>query len=134
MVPADTCHNMASGTGRFFGASLKILTSVPKAFASILHPSSRKEKIRAIVIEELKEQLGDENRLQIMTDAIFALQTKLAQLGASGNLDELALLNAMHSLKVVERLSDEEKFLLTSVFRQNVAIQKPELTEACMSE
>ncbi len=132
MAATDTCHSMASGTGKFLGGSLKILTSVPRAFASIPRFFSRKEKIRAIVIEELRERLGNENRLQIMTDAILALQKKLADLGASGNLDELALANAMHSLKVVDRLSDEEKFLLTSVFQQNVAIQKPELTETCV--
>ncbi len=141
MAAADTYHNVASGTGKFLGTSFKMLTSVPKVFASLgrgvasaLHPFSRKEKVRAIVIEELREHLGDENRLQIMTDAIFALQKKLAELGASGNLDELALLNAMHSLKVVDRLSDEEKFLLTSVFQQNIALQKPELEETCVSE
>ena len=133
MAIADTSSTVASGTGRFFGASLRMLTSIPKAFAS-LGRFSRKERIRATVIEELKTHLGDQNRLQIMTDAIFALQEKLAELGAGSNLDELALLHAMHSLKVVDRLSDEEKFLMTSVFRQNVELQKPELTEACISE
>ena len=49
---------------------------------------------------------------------------------ARGYVGERAISDALASVDVRDALSDEEKSILTNVFRQNVVLQKPEMAGA----
>jgi hypothetical protein len=68
-----------------------------------------------------------EQRLQVMAETILALQEKLDELSIRGRISEDDMLDAMSSLKMADSLTSDERTLLVNVFRQNIAIQKPEL-------
>ena len=142
---ADVCRNFASGLGKFVGASHNILVSVGKAprnalkrSAERLRTMSTEEKIRSIIIEELTRLMSKQTeftgaelqeRLQVMAEAIQSLQDKIAELSARGPISQADMFKAMGSLKVAASLTDDERAILANVFRQNIAIQKPELID-----
>jgi len=125
--------------GRFIGGSLKALASVRKALRKSvgkLRPQSSREKIRAIVTEELIHLVGKETeltrrrleeRLQVMTQTILALQERINELSARGPISEADMWEAVGSLEAAESLTDDERAILVNVFRQNIALQKPKL-------
>jgi hypothetical protein len=90
---------------------------------------------RSIVTEELirllkAEGLGEkklEQRLQVMAETIVALQERIDELVDQGCVSETDVLDAMDSLETAGSLSSDEKAVLVNVFRQNIALQKPEL-------
>jgi hypothetical protein len=92
-------------------------------------------KVRNIVIEELIRLMGAEGlvkeeleqRLQVMTETIVALQKRIDELAARGHISETDVLGAMDSLETARSLSNDEKTVLVNIFRQNIALQKPEL-------
>ncbi|MHC4070372.1 MAG: hypothetical protein ACYSWZ_13685 [Planctomycetota bacterium] len=99
--------------------------------------SSRK-KIRTIVLEELARSQGAdqtvilaqlEERLQLMADTIEAIQQRIMELSGQGLEHEALVSAAMASVENVSLLNEEERAILTNIFRQNVAIQKPELID-----
>lgn len=103
-----------------------------------LRPLSSKKKIRTIVIEELARSQGAERgitlaeleeRLRLMADTIEAIQKRILELSGRGLEHEALISAAMASVENVSLLNDEEKVILTNIFRQNVAIQKPELVD-----
>lgn len=125
--------------GKFIGGGFSILGSARKVLRKSigkLRPLSSREKIRNIVIDELTRlAAGDaeltgttlEERLQVMAETILALQEKINELGARGPVSETDMWEAMSSLKAAESLTDDERAILVTVFRQNIAIQKPDL-------
>jgi hypothetical protein len=135
----DVFRNIAGGMGKLIGGSFGALGSLRRALVKLLgklRPQSSKKEIRSIVIDELtrfatgdseltKKQL--EERLQLMADTILALQEKIDELSARGVSSDTLVSAAMASVEDVNLLGDEEKAILTSIFRQNIAIQKPEL-------
>ena len=68
-----------------------------------------------------------ERRLQVMAEAILALQKRLDELVTGGHISGRDVLEAMASLKVADSLTDNEKTVLVNVFRQNIALQKPKI-------
>jgi len=97
---------------------------------------STREAIRSIVIEELARLqnaegkvtlLGLEKRVQLMAEAIEALQNKIAEMSIRGPVSETDMWEAMGSLEAAELLTNDERAMLVNVFRQNIALQKPEL-------
>ena len=97
---------------------------------------STREAIRSIVIEELARLqnadgkvtlLGLEKRVQLMAKAIEALQNKIAEMSIRGPVSETDMWEAMGSLEAAELLTNDERAMLVNVFRQNIALQKPEL-------
>ena len=135
----DACRNFACGMGKFFGATRNTLGWPRKALRKSvwkLRSQSSREKIRAIVTEELMHLVGKETeltrikleeRLQIMAETILALQERINELGARGPVSEADMWEAVDSLKAAEALTNDERVVLVKVFRQNVALQKPEL-------
>ncbi|MBA7623738.1 hypothetical protein ES703_31137 [subsurface metagenome] len=140
----DVCRNFACGMGKFIGGSLNVLAWPRKALrksAGKLRPQSSREKIRAIVTEELIRLVGGETeltrtkleeRLQIMAETILALQERINELSARGPVSEADMWEAVDSLKAAEALTNDERVVLVKVFRQNVALQKPELVGAAI--
>jgi len=138
----DICRNFACGTGKFIGTSFNTLASARKALresAEKLRPLSTRERIRSIVTEELIRLVGEETeltrtkleeRLQIMAQTILALQERINELSARGPISEADMWEAVDSLKAAESLTNDERAVLVRVFRQNVALQKPELVGA----
>jgi len=137
----DVCRNFACGMGKFIGGGFNILVSVRKALGESmgkLRPLSSKKKIRTIVIEELARSQGAEQRitlaeleerLRLMADTIEAIQKRILELSGRGLEHEALISAAMASVENVSLLNDEERVILTNIFRQNVAIQKPELVD-----
>ncbi|MHC4546277.1 MAG: hypothetical protein ACYSYL_17490 [Planctomycetota bacterium] len=135
------CHNLACGIGRFIGGSFSVLVSVRKALGGSmgrLRPLSSRKKIRTIVLEELARSQGAdqkitlaelEERLRLMADTIEAIQKRILELSGRGLEHEALVSAAMASVENVSLLNEEERVILTNIFRQNVAIQKPELVD-----
>jgi len=143
---ADFSRNFASGLGKFVGTGLNVFISTRKVLrksVAKLRPQPSREKIRSIVTEELIHLMGKEakfagtefeERLQVMTEALEALQEKIAQLSARGLPSETLVSAVIASVEEAVLLSNEEKAILVSIFRQNVAIQKPDLTHATVKQ
>jgi len=137
----NVCHYFACGMGKFIGGSFSVLVSSRKALRELmgkLRPLSSMKKIRTIAIEELARSQGTgqritiaelEERLRLMTDTIEAIQKRILELSGRGLEREALVSAAMASVENVSLLNEEERIILTNIFRQNVAIQKPELVD-----
>jgi hypothetical protein len=146
MKSADVCRNFVRGIGRFFGSSLIAISTIRKAVGKSISKSigilkdvqlqPSVNKIRSVVMEELARSQNTtapaelEERLQLMSNAIEAIQKKMLELGNRGLRYEALILAAMASVENVNRINSEEKVILTNIFRQNIAIQKPELVDS----
>lgn len=142
----NVCRNCACGMGKFVGTGLNVLTSARKTLrrpVERLRPLSSREKIRSVVIEELTRLVGKEieltgakleERLQVMAETILALQEKISELSAHGPITEADMWEVMCSLEAAESLTNDERAILVNVFRQNIALQKPELVGAAVDE
>jgi len=134
----DISRGFGHSVGRLIGTTRKVLSwpgsTLSKAIEKLrsIFPSA---KVRTIVTEELIRLLGAENlaeekleqRLQVMAETILALQERIDELVARGHISETDMLDAMDSLKTARSLTNDEKAVLVNVFRQNIALQKPEL-------
>jgi len=150
MNSAEVCRNFVCGVGKVFGESLNVMSTVRKAVGTsmrksvgilgTLRPQPSAKKIRAIVMEELARTQNTatmaelEERLQLMADTIEAIQRRMLELSGRGLGHEALVTAAMASVETVGRLNSEEKAILTNIFRQNVAIQKPELVDTAIGQ
>jgi len=135
MSLTEACSNLLYGIGRFVGESSKAFTSARKALRESkekLRSLSSRERIRHIV-EELTRLGGKgidftttelKERLQVMGEIILALQKKIDGLSARGSVGEADMWKAVGSMKAAESLTDDERAVLVSVFRRNMALQK----------
>lgn len=103
---------------------------------------STREEIRSVVIEELSrlQTAGGkvalpklEKRVQFMAETIEAIQNKISELSARGLPRETLVSAAIDSVEDAEFLGDEERAVLASIFRQNLAVQKPHLIDTAVS-
>lgn len=123
----ERTRKVLSWPGSTLGKSIEKLRSV---FPSV--------KIRAIVTEELMRFMAQkepteeklEQRLKIMAETILALQERLDEMVTHGRISETDMFEALDSLKTAESLTNDERAVLVNVFRQNIAIQRPELVGA----
>ena len=136
----DISHSLGHGAGKLVGTTRKVLSwpgsALSKAIEKLrsVFPSAR---VRTIVTEELTRLMAQkepteeklEQRLKIMAETILALQEKINELSARGPVSETDMLEAMDSLKTAESLTNDERAILATVFRQNIAIQKPDLID-----
>lgn len=134
----DISRGFGHSVGRLVGTTRKVLSwpgsTLSKAIEKLrsIFPSAN---VRTIVTEELIRLLGAEGlaeekleqRLQVMAETILALQERIDELVARGHISETDMLDAMDSLKTARSLTNDEKAVLVNVFRQNIALQKPEL-------
>jgi hypothetical protein len=97
------------------------------------------DMIRSMVIEEVARiRVAEgkntspqvEERMRLMAIAIEALQDRIDKIGPRGSIiSEAAMWKEVGSLEAAQTLSGEEKSLLVNVFRQNIAIQKPDFAK-----
>jgi hypothetical protein len=134
----DFSHGLGHGLGVFARGTGKVLSWPGRALGNTIgkmRPVSAKENIRALVIEELVRLVGTERldeekfeqRFKVMAETILALQKRIDVMVASGHVSETDMLNAMDSLEGAEALTGDERTVLVNIFRQNIALQKPEL-------
>ena len=134
----DISHSLGHGVGKVVGGTRKVLTwpgsALSKAIDKLrsVFPSA---KVRTVVAEELTRLMGAEGlaeeklerRLKVMAETILALQERLDEMVAGGHISQTDMLEAMDSIKTTDSLTNDERMVLVNVFRQNVALQKPEL-------
>ena len=134
----DISRGFGHGMGTLVCQTRKVLSwpgsTLSKAIEKLrsIFPSA---KVRTIVTEELIRLLGAEGlaeekleqRLQVMAETILALQERLDEIATHGRINETDMLEALDSLKTAESLTNDERVVLVNVFRQNIAIQRPEL-------
>ncbi len=119
-------------------SKLRFIFPSPTSTTSTTIPTST--RIRAIVIEELMRLMGTEGlaaekfeqRLKVMAETILALQERLDEMADSGHISETDMLRAMDSLKSAESLTGDERAVLVNIFRQNIALQKPDLIDTAV--
>ena len=137
----DISCNLGHVVGKLVGGTRKVLSwpgsTMSKAVEKLrsVFPSA---KIRTIVLEELARSQGAdqkvilsqlEERLQLMADTIEAIQKRILELSGQGLEHEALVSAAMASVENVSLLNEEERAILTNIFRQNLEIQKPELVD-----
>jgi hypothetical protein len=98
-----------------------------------------REDIRCIVVEELGRLsatsggitlLELESCVHRMAEAIEALKERINGLTACGPVSDADVWREVNSLAAAESLTKDERALLAGVFRQNIALQRPELVSA----
>lgn len=134
----DISRGFGHGIGKLVGTTRKVLSWPGGAFSKVIEklrsafPGAR---VRVIVTDELIHLMSAEGlawekleqRLQVMAETILALQERLDEKVARGHISETDMLNAVNSLKAADSLTNDERVMLVNVFRQNIAIQRPEL-------
>ena len=129
-------RGLGYGIGKLVGGTRKVLfrpcSTLSKTAEKLRPVSSPGARVQTAVTEELMHaeahtEASLEQRLQIMAEAIFALQKRLDELVAGGHISGRDMLEAMDSLKVADSLTNNERTVLVNVFRQNIALQKPKL-------
>jgi hypothetical protein len=140
---SDISRGFGHGVGKLVGGTRKVLSlpgsALSKAIEKLrsIFPSA---KVRTVVAEELTrlmeaEGLAEEKleqRFKVMAETILALQKKLDEMVASGHVSQTDMLEAMDSIKTAEALTNDERGVLVNVFRQNIALQKPELVNTAV--
>jgi hypothetical protein len=140
---SDISRGFGHGVGKLVGGTRKVLSlpgsALSKAIEKLrsIFPSA---KVRTVVAEELTrlmeaEGLAEEKleqRFKVMAETILALQKKLDEMVAGGHVSQTDMLEAMDSIKTAEALTNDERTVLVNVFRQNIALQKPELVNTAV--
>jgi hypothetical protein len=139
----DISCSLGQGVGKLVDGTRKVLSwpgsTLSKAIEKLrsVFPSAN---IRAIVTEELMRFMAQkepteeklEQRLKIMAETILALQERLDEMVTHGRISETDMLEAIDSIKTADSLTNDERMVLVNVFRQNIALQKPELVETAV--
>jgi len=131
----DISRSLGHGIGKLVGGTRKVLfwpcSTLGKATEKSQSVSPGVRGGTTVTEErmytEAHAQASLEQRLQVMAEAILALQKRLDELVAGGHISGRDVLEAMASLKVANSLTNNEKAVLVNVFRQNIALQKPKL-------
>jgi hypothetical protein len=140
-------------TGNGFRAVGKFMAAGPQLVARLARAIQRspgkgeslpgRKGIRSIVLEELlrwqdadgKPNVAElEERLRLMTETIEALQSRIGELSDRGSISPADMWEEISSLEVADSLTDDERALLVSVFRHNVALQKRKFAGAALDE
>jgi len=134
----DISRGFGHGVGKLVGGTRKVLSWPNSALSKAtekLRTIFPNAKVRTVVAEELTRLIGTEGlteekferRLKVMAETILALQERLDQMVANGHISQTDMLEVMDSLKTAETFNNDERTVLVNVFRQNIALQKPEL-------
>ena len=140
---SDVSRGFGHSVGKVVGTTRKVLSLPGSALSKTterlrsVFPNAR---TRTIVTEELMRLISAEGfdeeklerRLKVMAETILALQEKINELSTLGPISEADMFKAMGSFKAVASLTDDERVLLANVFRQNIAIQKPEFIDTAV--
>ena len=143
---ASVCYDFVRGMGKCIGGASRALASARETLresAKKLRPRFSRERIRSIISEELTRLLGKEaelggaeleERLQVMAEAILALQERINELSARGPVSAADMWKEVGSLEAAAPLTNGERSILVNVLRQNIALQKPELANTAVDD
>jgi hypothetical protein len=139
----DIFSGFGHGVGTLVGQTRKVLSWPGSALSKAkekLHSIFQSAKIRTIVAEELTRVMEAEEhaeekleqRFNVMAETILALQERLDEMVVDGHISQTDILEVMDSIKTADSLTNDERTVLVNVFRQNIALQKPELVETAV--
>lgn len=144
MAFIELCCNWAHRAGKFVGKTSCVFATKDRDEPEELSAEqSERLRIRRIVVQEANRLMGTkgaitreefDERLQHLVTSIVSLQQKIDELRTQGPVTEAALYGAIETVSAAEPLDEEEKAVLASIFRQNVAIQRPELVRSGASK
>ncbi|MBF0569224.1 MAG: hypothetical protein HQL18_00400 [Candidatus Omnitrophica bacterium] len=78
--------------------------------------------------QELTLQAYD-RRMKAMSEALHALQEKIAELQLSGHLNARTMSQAVNEIQSDDHFSSDERNILATILKQNIVLQKPELAK-----
>lgn len=142
MATKNSRHDMIWTMGMLAGRTRRGLSgawdSFRQAGSHIGGSSLSREEICKIIAEhsaqmnpeqqELALQAYD-RRLKAMSEALHALQEKIAELQASGHLNASTMAQAIGEVQSDEHFSADERNILATILKQNIVLQKPELVK-----
>ncbi len=141
----DIYSGFGHGVGTLVGQTRKVLSwpgSTLSKTIEKLHSIFQSAKIRTIVTEELARLMEAEEhaeekleqRIKVMAKTILALQERLDEMVVGGHISRTDMLEAMDSIKTADSLTNDERTLWVNVFRQNIALQKPEHVDTAVGQ
>ena len=137
---ADTCNSLANHIGFFAGKSRNALSS---AREKLKDSTNLPDKIRNAMIEKLTRTLYKQaefmmgklsERLEVIDEVAGPFYEKINVMSARGPVSENQLWEAMNSIEGAEKLADQEKVLLVTLFGQIVGAQKSKVVDAVVVE
>ena len=146
MAFADTCSDVIRAMGEIVGSGRYAVDTTGRAVARTaerLRSLLPGRRMRSIVAEEVARLMPAEaelvgikleERLQAITQTLLALQERINELSTRTPVSEEDIRREMRSIGSSASLTDEEKTLLVTVFRRNIAIQKPEVADAPVAQ
>lgn len=137
---ADTCNSLANHIGFFAGKSRNVLSSARKKLSD---STNLPDKIRDAMLERLARTLCKQaefimdklsERLEVIDEVARPFYEKINVMSARGPVSENQLWEAMNSIEAAEKLADQEKVLLVTLFGQIVGAQKSKVVDAVVVE
>jgi cell division protein ZapA (FtsZ GTPase activity inhibitor) len=143
---ADICCNLAGQLGLLAGKGRNVLSSTRerlKESTDALNPKKLPEKIRNAIFEKLTRTLYKQaefmmgkisERMEVIDEVARPFYEKISELAAYGPVTEGQLWQVMNSIEAADKLSEEEKTLLISIFGQIFGAQKSKYVDATVVE
>ncbi len=143
---SDMCCNVANQLGLFAGKSRNLLSSTReklKESTEALNPKKLPEKIRNAIFEKLTRTIYRQaefmmgkisERMEVIDEVAGPFYEKINKLTTHGPVTEGQLWQAMNSIEASEKLSEDEKALLVTIFGQIVGVQKSKYVNATVVE
>ncbi len=144
---AGTAVGTAAAVGKkIVGAGVGGVTAVGRALrksVGLLRFRSARERIRSVVVEELSRLVGKEmeltgvrleERLRVMAQTLAALQERINKLSAHGPISSADIWKEIGALEAAAPLTNDERAVLVSIFRQNIALQKVGPADAAVED
>ncbi len=143
---ADFCCSIAGRIGELAGKShntLSLAQEKLKDSAKALNPKDLPERIQKAIYEKLTRTLYKQaefmmgrisERMEVIDAVAQPFYEKVNALAAQGPVSETRLWEAMNSIEAAEKLTEEEKALLVTLFGQIVGSQKSKVVDAVVVE
>ena len=143
---ADICCSIACRIGEFTGKSHNALSSAQKKLkesTQALNPKNLPERIQNAIYEKLSRTLYKQaefmmgkisQRLEVVDEVARHFYEKINALATRGPVSESQLWEVMNSIEAAEKLTEEEKVLLVTLFGQIVGAQKSKVVDAVVVE
>ena len=142
----DICCSIACRIGEFTGKSHNALSSAQKKLkesTQALNPKNLPERIQNAIYEKLSRTLYKQaefmmgkisQRLEVVDEVARHFYEKINALATRGPVSESQLWEVMNSIEAAEKLTEEEKVLLVTLFGQIVGAQKSKVVDAVVVE
>jgi hypothetical protein len=142
----DFCNDVANRMGFFVGQSRNVLSSAQKKIkesTQALNPKNLPERIQNAIYEKLTRTLYKQaefmmgkisERMEAIDEVARPFYEKVNALVAHGPVSETQLWQALNSIEAAQKLTDEEKVLLVTLYDQIVGTQKSKVVDAVVVE